>query len=127
MAYEHRISVIFDHVILDKGSYLNQGIHGLAKNSFSLPPVGLRHRQWTVVGLEFKISNGFQPRILENLPDTISKNILSSFWVEKFYYIHCSQINLNGSFKKMNVDVYSTQYIAWSSIYKNVTLIMILL
>ena len=72
-----------------------------------------------------------QPRIFKNLPETrldsISKNILSSFWVEKFYYIHCSQINLNGSFKKMNVDVYSTQYIAWSSIYKNVTLIMILL
>ena len=53
--------------------------------------------------------NDVQPRILENLPetrlDTISKNILSSFWVEKFYYIHCSQINLNGSFKKMNLDV----------------------
>ena len=56
--------------------------------------------------LNFNLSNGLQPRILENLPDTISKNILSSFWVEKFYYIHCSQINLNGSFKKMNLDVY---------------------
>ena len=68
------------------------------------------------MGLEFNLSNGLQPRILENLPDTISKNILSSFWVEKFYYIHCSQINLNGSFKKMNLDVYCITVSVYSSI-----------
>ena len=93
-----------------RDSYLNQGIHGLAKNSF-FDSTG-KVKMSTVDGHELEVQpfKGLQPRIFEILPetrfDTISKNILSSFWVEKFYYIHCSQINLNGSFKKMNLDVY---------------------